>query len=386
MLLTCFTVSGKRRLRTITVSKTIASHHGAPRFWWKYSRTVPRMFTMGPKSVWKKSAMLLIIRSYSSYGVESSLGERVTTEHPEDARIYAPRYAVPLYGLQRVQGATRGESAGRWEHGGEVGAVQSYQPYARPSQGYGPPSSRPAPGRADLAQRLAELCPELLEASIGRRLPRRHYEVEVAGDFGDAGVEYLPEPPPHRVPRHRIADLAGDGEAQSRGAMLVGESVHGEEPAPVSSTLTIDPLELWRVSQPHAFASRQRSDCQALASPAPTVGDNSASSHRTHALAEAVRLGSLATIGLISALHRTPLQVLRSLQTTHESISEASNAIQQSEGQFRLREREAHRSASEKNAAKQHLKHVRTRSAHPFPGPEARPHGLDPYPREYVSL
>jgi hypothetical protein len=108
--------------------------------------------------------------------------------------------------------------------------------------------------------------------------------------------------------------------------------VHREEPAPVSSTLTIDPLELWRVSQTHPFASRQRSDCQALASPAPTVGDNSASSHRTHALAEAVRLGSLATIGLISALHRTPLQVLRSLQTTHESISEASNAIQQSEG------------------------------------------------------
>src|SRR5215204_1972539 len=169
MLLTCFTVSGKRRLRTITVSKTIASHHGAPRFWWKYSRTVPRMFTMGPKSVWKKSAMLLIIRSYSSYGVASSLGERVTTEHPEDAHIYAPRYAVPLYGLQRVQGATRGESAGRWEHGGEVGAVQSYQPYARHSQGYGPPSSRPAPGRADLAQRLAELCPELLAAGIGLR-------------------------------------------------------------------------------------------------------------------------------------------------------------------------------------------------------------------------
>jgi hypothetical protein len=30
MLLTCFTVRGKSRLRTITVSITIASHHGAP--------------------------------------------------------------------------------------------------------------------------------------------------------------------------------------------------------------------------------------------------------------------------------------------------------------------------------------------------------------------
>jgi hypothetical protein len=228
-----------------------------------------------------------------------------------------------------------------------------YQPYARPSQDYGPPpSSRPAPGRADLAQSLAELFPELLEASIGRRRPRRHDEVEVTGDIGDTGVEYLPEPPPHSVPHHRIADLAGDGETQPRSPMLVGESMHGEELSPVSSTLTIDPLELGGVSQAHAFASRQRSDCQALASPAPTVGDDPASSHRTHALAEAVRLSSLATIGLISALHGTPLQVLRSLQTTHESISEASNAIQQSEGQCRLREREVRRSTSEKNAAK----------------------------------
>jgi hypothetical protein len=30
MLLTCFTVRGKRRLRTITVSSTIESHHGTP--------------------------------------------------------------------------------------------------------------------------------------------------------------------------------------------------------------------------------------------------------------------------------------------------------------------------------------------------------------------
>src|SRR5215211_6410335 len=112
MLLTCFTVSGKRRLRTITVSITIESHQATPSVWWKYSSTVPWMSTMGPKRVWKKSAMLLIMRFYSSYGVESSLGERVTTEHPEDAHVNALRYAVLLYGLQRVQRAARGKSAG----------------------------------------------------------------------------------------------------------------------------------------------------------------------------------------------------------------------------------------------------------------------------------
>src|SRR5215210_1254652 len=114
MLLTCFTVSGKRRLRTITVSITIDSHQATPSVWWKYSSTVPRMSTMGLKRVWKKSAMLLIMRSYSSYGVESSIGERVTAEHREDVHVNALRYNVLLYGLQRVQRAARSESAGWW--------------------------------------------------------------------------------------------------------------------------------------------------------------------------------------------------------------------------------------------------------------------------------
>src|SRR5215207_8908170 len=88
---------------------------------------------MGPKTLWKKSAMLLIIRSYSSYGVESSPRERVATEHPEDAHEGALKHAVLLYGLQRVQGAARRISASRREHGGEVGAVEPDQSYARPS-------------------------------------------------------------------------------------------------------------------------------------------------------------------------------------------------------------------------------------------------------------
>jgi len=63
MLLTCFTVRGKRRLRTITVSITIESHQGTPSVWWKYSKTVPITFTIGPKIFWKKSAIPLTIRS-----------------------------------------------------------------------------------------------------------------------------------------------------------------------------------------------------------------------------------------------------------------------------------------------------------------------------------
>lgn len=116
-------------------------------------------------------------------------------------------------------------------------------------------------------------------------------------------MEHFSEPPPHGVSRHRVADLSRDREAEPRAALLVGEGVHREELAPVSGALTIDPLELRRVGQTHAFAARQESDCQALAAPTPAIIDDPASPHRTHALAEAVRLGSLATIWLISTLH-----------------------------------------------------------------------------------
>ncbi len=192
-----------------------------------------------------------------------------------------------------------------------------YQPYARPSQRHGPPSNRPAPGRAtDSTQRPAELLPQLLQGRLSSSRPRRYHEVQVLGHFRDARVKHLSELPPHGVSGYRVADPSGNGEAQSRGAVLVGKSVHREEPAPVSGALAVYPLELGRVGQTHAFAAWQSSDCQALAAPAPAVRDDPASSHRTHAFAEAVRLGSLATIWLISTLHRTPLQALRSTQTT----------------------------------------------------------------------
>src|SRR5215207_8496248 len=121
------------------------------------------------------------MRSYSFYRVESSLRERVTTEHPEDAHPSAPRYAVLLYGLQRVKGAARRISARRGEHRGEVPAVESNKSRDCLLRRHGPlQSSRPAPDRAAApAQRLAELLPQLLERSLSRRRPRRHHDVQV---------------------------------------------------------------------------------------------------------------------------------------------------------------------------------------------------------------
>jgi hypothetical protein len=89
--------------------------------------------------------------------------------------------------------------------------------------------------------------------------------------------------------------------------MLVRKGVHREELAPISGALTVDPLELGRVSQTHSLATGQRLYCQTLAAPAPTVSDYPAPAHRVHAFAEAVGLGPLTAIWLISTLHRTPL-------------------------------------------------------------------------------
>lgn len=116
-------------------------------------------------------------------------------------------------------------------------------------------------------------------------------------------MEYLSEPPPHCVPRYRGADLAGYRETQPGSALVVRKGMHGEEPAPVSDALPVDPLELGRVGQACTLAPRQRSNCQALAAPAAAGSNDPSSAYRTHALAEAVRLGSLSTIRLIGTLH-----------------------------------------------------------------------------------
>jgi hypothetical protein len=116
-------------------------------------------------------------------------------------------------------------------------------------------------------------------------------------------MEDRSEPPPYGVPRYRVADLTGYRETQPGSTLVVGKGVHGEEPTSVGDALTVDPLELGRVSQACTLATRQRSNCQALAAPAAAGRDDPSSAHRTHALAEAVRLGSLSTIRLIGTLH-----------------------------------------------------------------------------------
>src|SRR5215212_1044474 len=112
------------------------------------------MFTMGAKRFWKKSAIALIIGSYSFYRVETSPGERVTPEHSEDTHEYAPQDAVFFNGLHRVERATRRVPAGRWQHRGEVPAVELYQPYGQPSHRNRRQTRRRPTGAANLPRAL----------------------------------------------------------------------------------------------------------------------------------------------------------------------------------------------------------------------------------------
>ena len=83
--------------------------------------------------------------------------------------------------------------------------------------------------------------------------------------------------------------------------------MNGEQFAPVSRALPVNPFKLRRVGQPCAFAPRQRSDGQPLP-PAPAPGgDDPSPTDRPHALAKAVRFCPFATIRLVRTLHVTPL-------------------------------------------------------------------------------
>lgn len=102
--------------------------------------------------------------------------------------------------------------------------------------------------------------------------------------------------------------------------------MYGKQLSSISHAPAISPLELRRVRQPRSPTPQQRSNSQTLP-PAPAAsGDYPPTTHRTHALAETVRLGTLTTIGLISALHRTPLSYLakRPLLKLGEYIRTAS--------------------------------------------------------------
>ena len=129
-------------------------------------------------------------------------------------------------------------------------------------------------------------------------------------------MEDLPEPPPDRVARHRVSYPPGDGETQARRPELVGESMHREQPAPVSGALPVNPLELRGVGQASALAPWQRSDSEPTPTAPAAVGDDPAAANRAHALAKTVRLRPLPAVWLVRTLHKTPLWALRMLRTT----------------------------------------------------------------------
>lgn len=146
-----------------------------------------------------------------------------------------------------------------------------------------------------------------MEARLRSRRPRRHHEIQAPGYLGERRIKDLPEPPSNRVARHRVSNPPRDREPQAGRTELVGESMHGEQTAPVSRALPVNPFKLRRVGQPCTLAPRQRSDSQPAAPATPSRGDDPSPTDRTHALAKAVRFGSLTTIRLVRTLHATPL-------------------------------------------------------------------------------
>src|SRR3712207_425191 len=104
--------------------------------------------------------------------------------------------------------------------------------------------------------------------------------------------------------------------------------MHGEQPAPESGALAVNPLKLRGICKACALGPRQRSDSQTLAAPTAAGADDPPSTNRAHALAKTVSFGPFAAIWLVSALHRTPLRVLQNTNAMPKSISEAQEPIQ----------------------------------------------------------
>ena len=112
------------------------------------------------------------------------------------------------------------------------------------------------------------------------------------------------EPPPNLIACHRVSDFLRHGKSQPGSSKIVRVGMQGEKPASVSSTLLVNPLELRRVGQSRSAGSGQSSDSQLLAPSTATGGYNSPPTDRAHALPKPVGLSPLATIWLISTLHK----------------------------------------------------------------------------------
>lgn len=138
-------------------------------------------------------------------------------------------------------------------------------------------------------------------------------------------MKHFAKSPADGVPHDGVADLLGDGEAEARMPEAVLEGVYREQPAPVGETAPVRPVEVWRIRYPCAAAPGQvpkNLDCKLLATAPPARGDDPTATDRTHALAETVRLRTLATIRLIRSLHAAPLSI-RDLQTRFVADSHA---------------------------------------------------------------
>jgi hypothetical protein len=183
-------------------------------------------------------------------------------------------------------------------------------------------------GSAKLAQRPVELLAQLSKSGLRRCRPRRHHEIQIAGDLVQRRIKDLPEPSPDGIARHRVSHPPADGESQARRTELVGKSVHGEQLAPVSGALPINPFKLRRVGQSCPLAPRQRSDGQPFPSAPAPGGDDPAPTDRAHALAKAVRFSPFSTIRLISTLHQNSSTDTVNFANNPQSISEARRAIQ----------------------------------------------------------
>src|SRR5215203_984351 len=133
MLLTCLTVRGKSRVRTITVRMTMLSHHGAPNEW-KNSRASPTTPVSGANTLPKKSVMTVVksIKSFSSHRINSSPRPRVAPQYPPGPHETSPDNAILLYSLNCILRAGRPVPAGGWQHRGDEPTIHSNEPYEDP--------------------------------------------------------------------------------------------------------------------------------------------------------------------------------------------------------------------------------------------------------------
>jgi hypothetical protein len=103
---------------------------------------------------------------------------------------------------------------------------------------------RAGPLLAGLLQAPAKFSFQILERRIDGGRACGEDEVHVVRDAGQELVKSLPQASPDGVALHGVANLLRDREAQPGGVQVVRKRVYGEQVAPVSDPLPVDPVEL----------------------------------------------------------------------------------------------------------------------------------------------